>query len=181
MGCQHHAPAALPPGSRPGTLCRLRLKCDGTRAETRFRLSAKRTSPFQSAGASVQSTIGSRGVRISGCNAGYTMFRGSVKSTGYPLHSPVSLSLPLPCVTVCHHVSTGLYMRLGGTQSRSGRVRNISPPTKASFHRMSKSEYQFYSEHKQIACLPSFLLLFALFVTDKSLSLNCTNSHFFPS
>jgi len=41
-------------------------------------------------GASVQSTTGSRGVRISGSNAGYTMFRGSVKSTGYPLHSPVS-------------------------------------------------------------------------------------------
>ena len=39
----------------------------------------------------------------------YTMFRGSVKITGYPLHSPVSPSLPLPCVTVCHHVSTGLY------------------------------------------------------------------------
>ena len=38
---------------------RLRLKCDGTRAETRFRLSAKRTSPFKSAGASVQSTNGS--------------------------------------------------------------------------------------------------------------------------
>jgi len=35
---------------------RLRLTCDGTRAETRFRLSAKRTSPFKSAGASVQST-----------------------------------------------------------------------------------------------------------------------------
>jgi len=33
------------------TPCRLRLKCDGTRAETRFRLSAKRTSPFKSAGA----------------------------------------------------------------------------------------------------------------------------------
>ena len=33
---------------------RLRVKCDGTRAETRFRLSAKRTSPFKSAGASVQ-------------------------------------------------------------------------------------------------------------------------------
>ena len=41
-------------------------------------------------GASVQSTTGSQGVRISGSNAGYTMFRGSVKSTGYPLHSPVS-------------------------------------------------------------------------------------------
>ena len=36
--------------------------------------------------ASVQSTAGSRGVRISGSNAGYTMFRGSVKSTGYLLH-----------------------------------------------------------------------------------------------
>jgi hypothetical protein len=89
--------------------CRLRLKCDGTRAETRFRLSAKRTSPFKSAGASVQSTAGSRGVRISGSNDGYTMFRGSVKSTGYPLHSPVSPSLPLPCATVCHHISIGLY------------------------------------------------------------------------
>jgi len=61
------------------------------------------------AGASVQSTTVSRGVRISGTNAGYTMFRCSVKGTGYPLHSPVSSSLPLPCVTVCHHIATGLY------------------------------------------------------------------------
>jgi hypothetical protein len=30
--------------------CRGQFKCDGTRAETRFRLSAKRTSPFKSAG-----------------------------------------------------------------------------------------------------------------------------------
>jgi len=66
---------------------RVQLKCDGTHAETRFRLSAKRTSPFKSAGrASVQSTTDSRGVRIRGSNAGYTIFRGSVKSTGYPLH-----------------------------------------------------------------------------------------------
>jgi hypothetical protein len=77
------------------------VKCDGTRAETRFRLSA-------GAGASVQSTTGSRGVRIIGSNAGYTMFRDSVKGTGYPLLSPVSPSLPLPCVTVCHHISTGV-------------------------------------------------------------------------
>jgi len=62
------------------------------------------------AGASVQSTAGSRGVRISGSNDGYTMFRGSVKSTGYPLHSPVSPSLTLPCVTVCHHISTRVYI-----------------------------------------------------------------------
>jgi len=93
---------------------RLRLKCDGTRAETRFRLSAKRTSQFKSAGTSVQSTTGNRGVRISGSNAGYTMFRSSVKGTGYPPHSPVSPSLPLPCVTLCHHVSNGLYfVKLG--------------------------------------------------------------------
>ena len=85
------------------------MKRDGTRAETRFGLSAKRTSPFKSAGASVQSTTGSRVVRISGSNAGYTMFRGSVKGTGYPLHSHAPPSLPLPCVTVCHHISTELY------------------------------------------------------------------------
>jgi hypothetical protein len=54
-----------------GRLC---LKCDGTCAETRFRLSAKQTSPFKSMGASVQSTTGSQGVRIRGINAGYTMF-----------------------------------------------------------------------------------------------------------
>ena len=91
---------------------RLRLKCDGTGAETRFLLSAKRASPFKSAGASVQSTTGSRGVSISGSNFGYTTFRGNVKSTGYPLHSSVSPLIPIPCVTVCHHISTGLYQDL---------------------------------------------------------------------
>jgi hypothetical protein len=91
------------------SVIRLRLKCDGTRAETRFRLSAKRTSPFKSAGASVQSTTGSRGVRISCSNAGYTMFRGSVKGTGYP--TPFA-SFPFtspPNIAMCHHISTGLY------------------------------------------------------------------------
>jgi len=63
---------------KPLVDCKLRLKCDGTSAEIRFRPPAKHTSPFKSAGASVQSTTGSRGVRISGSNAGYTMFRGSV-------------------------------------------------------------------------------------------------------
>ena len=88
------------------------MKCYGTRTETRFRCSAKRTSPFKSARESVQSTTGSRGVRINSSNAAYTMFRGSVESTGYALHSPVSLSLPLLCVTVCHHISNGLYLPL---------------------------------------------------------------------
>jgi hypothetical protein len=87
----------------------LRVKCDGTCAETRFRLSAKRRSTFNRQGASVQSTTCSRGVRIRGSNTGYIMLRGSVKGTGYTFHSPVSPSLPLPYVTVCHHVSNGLY------------------------------------------------------------------------
>ena len=46
---------------------------------------------------------------IVGSNAGYTTFRASVQGAGYPLHSSVSPSLPLPCVTVCHHTSTGVY------------------------------------------------------------------------
>jgi len=49
-------------------------------------------------------------------NAGYTMFRGSVRGTGYPLHSPVSPSLPLPCVTVCHYISAGLYKHISVLQ-----------------------------------------------------------------
>ena len=65
-------------------------------------------------GSSVQSTTGSRGVRISGSNAGYPMFRGSVKGADYPLQLPVSPSLPLPCVTVCHHISTGVYTLISG-------------------------------------------------------------------
>jgi len=79
---------------------RLLLKCDGTRAETRFRLSPKRTSPMKSAEASVQSTTGSRGVRISVSNAGYTTFRSSVRVLAthsirqFPLHFP----------SLCHRV-----------------------------------------------------------------------------
>jgi hypothetical protein len=46
-------------------IVRLCLKHDDTRAETRFGLSVKRTSLFKLAGESVQSTTGSRGVRIS--------------------------------------------------------------------------------------------------------------------
>ena len=63
-------------GSSPYT-SRPDAERDGTRAETRIGLSAKGTSPFTSAGGSVQSTAGSRGVRISGSNgsnAGYTVF-----------------------------------------------------------------------------------------------------------
>jgi hypothetical protein len=83
--------------------CRGQLKCDGTRAESRFRFSAKRTSPFKSTRASVQSTTGSWGVHISGSNGsntGYAMFRGSVWKVPathsirqFPLHFPSRASL----------------------------------------------------------------------------------------
>jgi hypothetical protein len=108
--CIHAAHGIVTLYKRSWCSCgRLRLKRDGTRAETIFRISAKRTSPFKSVEASFQSNTGSRVVRISGSNAGYTMYRGSAKSTAYPRHSPVSPSLPHPCVTLCHHISTGLY------------------------------------------------------------------------
>ena len=118
---------ASPACRRHHLLCERRnLHTDGrgTRAETRCRLSAKRANPFKSAEALVQSTNGSLGVRMSGSNARYTMFRGGVKSTGYPLHSPVTSSLPLPCVTVCHHVSTGVYHSLCETHLHTGVVTN---------------------------------------------------------
>ena len=79
---------------------RARAEPDGTRAETTFRLSPKRTSPFKSAGESFQSTAGSRGVRISVSNGGYTTLRGRVRVLAthsirqLPLHFPSRAS---PC------------------------------------------------------------------------------------
>ena len=66
--------------------CRGQLKCDdGTRTETRFRLSRETgTSPFKSAGGGRQFSrlLAAEVCGISGSNAGYTVFRGSVKGTG---------------------------------------------------------------------------------------------------
>jgi len=92
--------------------CRLRLKRDGTRAELDFVFRRNRRVHLNQRGHQFSLTTGSRGVRISGSNgsnAGYTMFRGSVKRTGYPLHLPVSPSLTFLCATMCHHISIGLY------------------------------------------------------------------------
>jgi len=84
---------------------------DGTCAETSFGLSTKRTSPFKSAGGVRQF---SRLLRSRVCASALVMLdtpcsEVECKTSGYPLHSHVSLSLPLPCVTVRHHISTGLY------------------------------------------------------------------------
>ena len=53
---------------------RFQLKCDDTREETRFSLSAKQTIPYISVVASVQSTTGSRGVPISGNNGSNAVY-----------------------------------------------------------------------------------------------------------
>jgi hypothetical protein len=82
------------------SVCRACSKPGGTRAETRFRLPPERTSPFKSAGASFQSTAGSRGVRISVSNAGYTTFVDNARVLAthsirqFPLHFPSRAS---PC------------------------------------------------------------------------------------
>ena len=68
----------------------------------------------------------SRGVRISGSNAGYTMFRGSVKGTGYPLHSPVS---PFTSPPVHHRVPLHFNWSL-----LSKLVNSIAPNAKKSCH-----------------------------------------------
>jgi len=52
-------------------------------------------------GASVQSSAGSRGVRISSSNAGYSVLRDSVKGTGYP--TPFA-SFPFTSPPVRHRV-----------------------------------------------------------------------------
>ena len=84
------------------TISIARAEHDGTRAETRFRLSPKLTSPSKLVGASVQSTASSRSVRISGSNVGYTTFGGGVRLLAthsisqFPLHFPSRAS---PCAT----------------------------------------------------------------------------------
>jgi hypothetical protein len=90
-----------------------RAERDGTRAETRIRLSPKRTSPFKSVRASVQSTTGSRGVRTSssnGSNAGQTTFRGKVE--WYWLPTPFAC-FPVTAPPVCHQVPNELYNKSG--------------------------------------------------------------------
>ena len=93
---------------------RLRFKCDGTRVETKFHLSAKWTSPFKSAGRGggqfnrllAAETCASALVTVVMLDT--PCYEVERKTTRYPLHSHVSLSLPLQCVTVCHQVSTEL-------------------------------------------------------------------------
>ena len=88
-----------PPGSQRCSIAE--SEREGTRAETRIGLSAKRTSPFKSAGGVSSVVMLDRPCSDEGC-----------KTTGYPLHSHLSPSLPLPCVTVCRLIPTQLYLHI---------------------------------------------------------------------
>jgi hypothetical protein len=99
-----------------------RLKRDGTHAETIFGLSAKRTSPFKLAGrGNLFSRLLAAEVRASAVVMAVMLdtpcSEVEYRTTGYPLQSHVSPSLPLPCVTVCHQVSTEL--NLNGSLQRN--------------------------------------------------------------
>ena len=85
------------------------LKRDGTRAETRFRLSVKRTSPFKSAGG--VSSVDYWQPEV--CPSAVVMLDTPCSEVVWRVLATHSirqffLSLPLPYVTVCHHISTGL-------------------------------------------------------------------------
>jgi len=67
---------------------------------------------------SVQSTTGSRGVRISGSNgsnAGYTIFWGRVQDYWLPTPFACFPFTSPTYVTVCHQVPTELYLTAEGT------------------------------------------------------------------
>jgi len=107
-----------------------RLKCDGTRAETRFRLSAKRTIPFKSA-------VGVSSVDY--CTA--EVWASAVVMLDTPCSEVVwrvlathcirqfPPSLPLPCVTVCHHISTGVYTCAARTFNTENSVALVAKHT----------------------------------------------------
>ena len=141
--------------TRVATSSRARLKRDGTRAETRFGLSAKRKSPFKLAGASVQSTTGSRGVRIigsNGSNAGYTMFRGRVQDYWLPT--------PLACFhftspTVRHCVPSGFNWALThpATEHHQHHIRPPKTISVISSHRTPSVSHPI-TEHQQCHIRP---------------------------
>jgi hypothetical protein len=97
------------------TRCRLRLKCDGTRAETRFRLSAKRTIPFKSAGRQFSRLLAAE-VRASAVVMLDTPCSEVVLATHsvrqFPLHfpsraSPCAITFPLDSTYSCKQQGLG--------------------------------------------------------------------------
>ena len=88
---------------------RCQLKCDGTRAETRLRLSAIRTSLFTSA----RGRQFSRLLAAEVCASSVVMLDTPCSEVVWRVLATHSIrqfppSLPQPCVNLCHHISTGV-------------------------------------------------------------------------
>jgi hypothetical protein len=86
------------PVQRPNAVfpiyCRGQLKCDGTRAEIRFRLSAKRTSPFKSAGALFSRRLAAAVMLDTPCSVVVRRVLATHSIRQFPLHFPARAS---PC------------------------------------------------------------------------------------
>jgi hypothetical protein len=112
FGISRNKPSNASSRRKTCVLIRGQLKCDGTRAETRCRLLAKRTSPFKSARGvtSVEYWQPKCAHQLSllVLMPDTSCFEVVSRVMATHSNSPVSPSLPLPCVTVCHHISTGL-------------------------------------------------------------------------
>ena len=106
---------------------------------------------------SVQSNAGSRGVRISGSNAGCSMFRGSVKGTGYPPHSTVSLFTSPP---VRHRVPSHFNCPLKLSAHNTPTVSPQHKPRTTTLTLYSSQHFLFVS-HRYISvfCSPEIVCL----------------------
>jgi len=87
--------------------CRGQLKCDGTQAETRFCLSVKLTSPYKSAGCQF-----SRLLAAEACASVVVMLETPCSKVAWRVLATHSIcQFPLPCITECHHIPTGVYKK----------------------------------------------------------------------
>jgi len=100
----------------------------GHAQKTRFRLSAKRTSPFQSAGGRQFSRLMAAEVCVSAvvmldtpCSEVVWRVLATHSIRQFPLHFPSP-----PLVTMCHHVSTGLYLAMFAQHISSPTLTHIS-------------------------------------------------------
>ena len=90
---------------------------EGTRAETRIGLSVKLTSPFKSAGGSVQSTTGSRGVRISRQDYWLPTSFASFPFTSPTRASPCAVSFRFSSTTRSYSCCTTVQLAAGNFKS----------------------------------------------------------------
>ena len=127
-----------------GTLSRLRLKCDGTRAEIRFRLSTKRTSPFKSAGG--VSSVDYWQASCAHQPAGFVLFVQVCvlqSCDAYWLPTPFA-SFPLNSPSLRHRVPSHFnWILLGGRHRKTTKTCGLSQDLKVILNYI----YRFSSYH----------------------------------